>query len=88
MIDMTAATITDRIDVNDTTKEVVVLTVSDGETYVSRKFSTVEAAEATLMEDTTTLTYPISLAVSGGTVTLHCHGISDKKMCLILFGRK
>ena len=88
MIGMTAATITDRLDVNDTTKEVVVLTVTDGETYVSRKFSTVEAAQVTLMEDTTTLTYPVSLAISGATVTLHCEGVSDKKMCLILFGRK
>lgn len=85
---MTAATITDRLDVNDPTKEVVVLTVSDGETYISRKFSTVEAAQSTLNQDTTTFTYPISLAISGATVTLHCHGISDKKMCLILFGRK
>ena len=84
---MTEATITERIDVNDTIKEVVILTVSDGETYISRKFSTVQAAQASLMEDTTTLTYPISLAISGGTVTLHCEGVSDKKMCLILYGR-
>lgn len=88
MIGMTAATITDRLDVNDTTKEVVVLTASDGETYVSRKFSTVQGAQVTLNQDTTTLTYPVSLAISGATVTLHCEGVSDKKMCLILFGRK
>jgi len=84
---MTEATITERIDVNDPTKEVVVLTVSDGETYISRKFSTVVAAQVTLMEDTTTLTYPVSLAVATSTVTLHCEGVSDKKMCLTLYGR-
>jgi len=84
---MTVATITDRIDVNDPAKEVVVLTVSDGETYVSRKFGEVTAAQATLMEDTLTLTYPISLAIATSTVTLHCEGVSDKKMCLVLWGR-
>lgn len=85
---MAAATITDRIDVNDPVKEVVVLTVSDGETYVSRKFAKVIGATATLMEDTLTLTYPVSLALSGGTVTLHCEGLSDKKVCLTVYGRK
>ena len=35
---MTAATITNRLEINDPTKEVVVLTISDTETYISKKF--------------------------------------------------
>jgi hypothetical protein len=85
---MAAATITTRVDVNDTTKEVVVLTFTDGETYVSRKFATVTGLQATLNEDTTTLTYPVSCAVSSATVTIHCEGVTDKKVCLTLYGTK
>jgi len=85
---MAAATITTRVDVNDPVKEVVVLTFTDGETYVSRKFSTVTGAQVTLNEDTTTLTYPVSCALSGATTTLHCQGVTDKKVCLTLYGRK
>ncbi len=85
---MTAATITDRIGVNDPTKEVVVLTFTDEETYISRKFSNVLAVQATLNEDTGALTYPVSCAISGGTVTIHCEGVTDKKVCLTLYGRK
>jgi len=82
------ATITDRIEVNDPVKEVVVLTFTDEETYVSRKFATLLAVQATLNEDTGSLTYPVSCALSGGTVTLHCEGVTDKKVCLVLYGRK
>ena len=85
---MTAATITDRFEVNDPVKEAVVLTFSDGETYVSRKFATLIAVQATLMEDTGALTYPVSCVISGGTVTIHCEGVTDKKVCLVLYGRK
>ena len=85
---MTAATITSRIELNDPTCETVVLTVTDGETYTSKKFSTVLGGTATFNEDQGSLTYPISLAISGGIVTLHCEGLSDKKICLVLFGRK
>lgn len=85
---MTAATITERNDVNDPNKEVVVLTFSDGETYVSRKFATLTGVQASIMEDTGSLTYPLSCAISGGTVTVHCAGVTDKKICLTLYGRK
>jgi len=85
---MTAATITDRIEVNDPIKEVVVLTFTDTETYVSRKFSTLLAVQATLMEDTGALEYPVSCDISGGTVTLNCEGVTDKLICLVLYGRK
>ena len=85
---MTDATITDRIEVNDPVKEVVVLTFTDGYTYTSRKFATVQAVQATLMEDTGSLTYPVSCAISTGVVTMHCEGVSGKKICLVLYGRK
>lgn len=86
---MGAATITNQIEVNDPTKEVVVLTFTDGQTYISRKFSTVLGVQATLMEDTGTLTYPVSCAVSTSTVTLHCEGVAAGLLvCLTLYGRK
>lgn len=85
---MTEATVTTRLEVNDPVCEVVLLTVTDGETYISKKFGTVVAVTATLNEDVTTLTYPVSCAISGGTVTLHCEGLSDKKVCLALYGHK
>ncbi len=86
---MGAATITDRIEVNDPSKEVVVLTFTDGQTYVSRKFATVLSAQATFNEDTGSLTYPVSCAVSASTVTLHCEGVAaGLKVCLTLYGRK
>jgi hypothetical protein len=85
---MTAVTITERLEVNDPTCEVVVLTASDGNTYTSKKFSSVKAAQATLNEDTGALSIPLSLAISGGTVTIHCTGLSTDKLCMTLYGRK
>lgn len=85
---MTAATITERLDVNDPTVEVVILTVTDGETYTSKKFAKLLGAQATLMEDATSLTIPLSVAISAAVATIHCTGLSDLKVCLTLRGRK
>ena len=85
---MTEATVTTRLEVNSPTEEVVVLTVTDGETYISKKFSTLTAVQATLNEDTSTLSIPLSIAMSGGTATIHCTGLTDKLVCLTLYGRK
>ncbi len=85
---MAAATVTDRLETNDPTVEVVVLTASDTNTYVSKKFATVRGVQATIMEDTATLSIPLSLDVSGGTVTINCTGLSSDKVCLTLYGRK
>lgn len=85
---MTAATIVDILEVNDPNKEVVVLTVTDLNTYVSKKFAAVTGVQATLMEDAGSLTYPLSCDVSGGTVEINCEGLSSKKVCLTLWGRK
>lgn len=84
---MTAATITDYIEVMDPNVEVVVLTATDGETYTSKKFGSVRSFQATLNEDTGALSIPISGSVSGATVTLNCTGLSSQKVCLELRGK-
>ena len=85
---MTEATVTTRLEVNSPTEEVVVLTATDGETYVSKKFSTLTAVQATPNEDTGALSIPLSIAMSGGTATIHATGLSDDLVCLTLYGRK
>jgi len=85
---MTAATVTARLEVNDPTVEVVVVTASDTETYVSKKFGVVRAVQATIMEDAETLSIPLSCDVSGATVTINATGLSDLKVCLTLYGDK
>ncbi len=85
---MTAATITEYVEVNNPTEEVVVLTADDTQTFVSKKFATVTGVQATIMEDATTLTIPLSCGISGATVTLNCTGLSALKVCLTLYGRK
>lgn len=85
---MVAATVTTRLDVNNPCEEVVVLTATDTNTYTSKKFGKVIAAQASLMEDTTTLSIPLSLGISGAVVTINCTGLSAKKVCLTLYGSK
>lgn len=85
---MTAADVTSRLEVNDPTIEVVILTVTDAETYVSKKFATVLGVQATIMEDAGALSLPLSCDISGGTVTINCTGLSDLLVCLTLYGRK
>lgn len=85
---MTAATITNNLEVNDPTKEVVVLTITDEETYVSKKFGTVDAVGFAFNEDMTTLAVVPGFAISGATITFHCTGVTDKKVCVTLYGKK
>lgn len=85
---MAAATVTARLEVNDPVTEVVVVTASDTNTYVSKKFGSVTAVQATIMEDAATLSIPLSCDVSGATVTINCTGLSALKVCLTLYGRK
>ena len=85
---MTEATVTDRLEINDPTKEVVVVTATDTNTYISKKFGVVTGVQATIMEDAGSLSIPISCGVSGATVTLNCTGLSALKVCLELFGRR
>lgn len=85
---MTAATVTDRIDTNDPTREDVLLTATDADTYVSKKFATIRGVQATINEDGGALSIPITCAWTGGTVTLHCTGLSTQKVLLTILGRK
>lgn len=85
---MAAATVTTRLDTNNPSEEVVVLTATDTNTYASKKFGKVRAVQATIMEDAATLSLPLSCAVSGTTVTINCTGLSSKKVCLTLYGAK
>jgi len=82
---MAAATVTNRLEVNDPTVEVVQLTVSDGETYVSKKFGTITGAIATGNSD---VDADLNVTFSGGTATVNWAGQTDKLLTLVLYGRK
>jgi len=83
-----AATVTLRLENNNPSEEVVVLTATDTNTYTSRKFGKVTAAQATIMEDTGALSIPLSLGISGAIVTINCTGLSSDKICMTLYGTK
>lgn len=89
---MTEATLVTRLDVNNPVEEVVVLSGSHANTYISKKFGKVLAGHATLMEDAGTLSEPISLGISSATVTFYCSGtatkLTAKKFCVTLYGNK
>ena len=82
---MAAATITNRLENNDPTCEVVQLTVTDGETYVSRKFGTITAAIATGNSD---VDADLNVEFSGATATINWAGQTDKLLTLVIWGRK
>ena len=85
---MAAATVTERLEVNDPVTEVVILTASDTNTYTSKKFGTVKGVQATIMEDAGALSLPLSCDISGAVVTINCSGLSNLKVCMTLYGRK
>lgn len=82
---MAAATVTrDLTDqVHDPNKEVVVLTASDGETYQSKIFSTILAAQVTGNED---VDAHLNVTYSGQTATINYAGQTDKLVTLTLYG--
>jgi len=84
---MAAATITDRIETREPNREVRVLTVSDGETYASEKFSAVRAVNFSFNEDMATLAVVPGFAISGTVITFHCTGVTDKLVCVELIGK-
>lgn len=81
---MTAATVTTDLAINNPCMEVVQLTLSDGNTYVSKKFSTITAAVASGNEDQDA---HINVTFSGGTATINYASMTTKKVTLVLFGR-
>jgi len=89
---MAVASVITRLDVNNPVEETLVLSGSHGSTYTSKKFGKVLAGHATLMEDASTLSVPISLSISSPTVTIKCSGagtiLASKQFCLTLYGNK
>lgn len=83
---MTAATITHEPD-GLLAKDHVLLTLSDGETYVS-KLSKVYGAVATWNEDIAAATAQPTIAISGRTLTFTAGLITDKKIFVTCYGRK
>ncbi len=84
---MVAATVTTKVYnwCHNPNMEVVVLTASDGETYVSTKFKTILGAIASGNEDQDA---HINVTYSGSTATVNYAGMTDKLVTLVLFGRK
>ena len=65
--------------------EVVTLTLSDGETYKSKKFATIRAAIATANEDDDA---ELNVTFTGATATLNFASVTDKKVTLVLWGEQ
>lgn len=86
---MTAATVTTRLRGPALAEENVVITVSDGETYVS-ELSTPLFCQLTWQETTvfgsSTQNDPGSCTISGRTITIVATSISDKKAALTIKG--
>lgn len=80
---MTAATVTKRFETQSPGIEVVQLTLTDGETYVSRKFGTILAAVVSGNEDNDA---HINVTFSGQTATVNYASMSDELVTLVLYG--
>jgi len=80
---MTEATVTRVIESPDPAEEVVVLTVSNAETYLSRKFSTINAASIKGNADNDA---HINVTFSGQTATINYAGMTDQLVTLSLWG--
>lgn len=84
---MTAATVTTKVYEKGQAvpgQEVVVLTLSSGETYTAKTLARVDAAVCTWQEAVGTA--PEVTSISGATVTITATGVSDKKICLVCYG--
>jgi len=81
---MTAADVATDLEIHDPTCEVVVLTVSDGETYTSRKFATITAALVCANTDSDA---EINVTFSGAVATINWASVTDGTATLVLYGR-
>jgi Tfp pilus assembly protein FimT len=82
---MTAATLTTRFE-GHLAEENVNLTVTDGETFVS-KLSTPLFCHITSSEDMGAETNSASYTISGRTITIYADGVTDKLMTVTVKGR-
>ena len=82
---MAAATIIDQVNewFHMPGMEVVTLTLSDGETYTSKKFKTILAAVATGNADDDA---ELNVTFSGQVATLNWASVTDKAVTLVLWG--
>lgn len=81
---MTEATVIERLN-SDPSCEVVRLEVTDGETYISKKFGKITGAVASGNEDQDA---HINVTFSGATATINYAAMTDKDITLVLYGRK
>lgn len=82
---MTAATVTTRTS-GVQASEHVILTVTDGETFVS-KLSSPVLCQITSAEDMGSETNSASYSISGRTITIYADGVTDKKMAVSVYGK-
>lgn len=80
---MTAATVSEWVSLPVPTMELVLLTLTDGETFVSRKFKAPKAAIPFWMENTDG---DINATISSQTVTVNAAGASDSSIGLLIIG--
>lgn len=87
---MAAATVTTYLENHEPTSEVVLLEASNAETYKSRKFSTIQAASATINQDHTATAETVNVTFSSGTATIHLAGgdTTDVPVTLTLYGTR
>lgn len=81
---MTAATVTKRLELHNPNIEAVQLTLTDGETYISRKFGTILGAVVSGNEDNDA---HINVTFSSRTATVNYAGQTDELVTLVLFGK-
>ena len=70
----------------DPNVESLVGTVTDTETYTSRKFKNIDTVQATINEDAGSLSLPLSVVVSTNEITVNCTGLSDLKCAFEIRG--
>ena len=84
---MTAATITTSFDRVPLVEENVILTVTDGETYVSA-LGTPLLCQITSAEDMGSETNSTSYSISGRTITFYADGVTDKLIAVTIKGKQ
>jgi len=80
---MAAATVTRVIENAKSVSETVVLTLTDGETYLSRKFTNIRAAS---VKGNANNDAHINVTYSGITATVNYAGMTDQLVTLTLWG--
>ena len=80
---MTAVTVTDNLEINDPTQEVVYITATDAYTYTSKKFGKIRAATITSNVASGTA---VEVSFSGAVATISWSGVSSSVATLTLYG--